>query len=194
MSDDMRLALCIVGCGGYAKTVLNDIYEMTDVLDLYFASRDISKAKEYSEMYGGSGYFGSYEEAIADPRVQAAYFFTPHNVHLENTLLAAKHSKHILMEKPIARTIAESTKMIKVAQDAGVKLMVGENYRFVPAVRRAKEIIDQGNIGEVRVIQAYGESYGAPTSWRTSIEMTGGGVFIDGGPPIAGIRIGFAAT
>ncbi|MCI0438766.1 MAG: Gfo/Idh/MocA family oxidoreductase [Chloroflexi bacterium] len=177
----MRLPLCIMGCGGYARTVLNDIHDMTDVVELYFASRDIAKAREYCETFGGAGYFGSYEDAIADPRVKAAYFFTPHDIHLDNALMAAKHSKHILVEKPIARTVEESREMIRAAREAGVRLMVGENYRFLPTVRRAKQIIEQGNIGTLRLIQAHGESYRKPTSWRTNLEMTGGGVFIDGG-------------
>ena len=104
----MKLALCIVGCGRYADAVLNDIHDMTDEFDFYFASRDLEKAREYCERFGGADYFGSYEEALSDARVQAAYFFTPHHVHLENTELAARHGKHILVEKPIARTIEES--------------------------------------------------------------------------------------
>ncbi|MCH7746137.1 MAG: Gfo/Idh/MocA family oxidoreductase, partial [Chloroflexi bacterium] len=128
-----------------------------------------------------SGYFGSYEEAASDPRVDALYFFTPHNLHLENALLAARHSKHILMEKPLALTIDESTEMMKAASDAGVKLMVAENYRFLPAVQKCKDIIKQGYIGNLRLIQIQAESYRAATNWRTSAEIVGGGSFIDGG-------------
>ena len=177
----MKLSLCIVGCGGYARDVLDKIRDTTDDLELYFASRDLSKAREYCQVYGGAGSFGSYDEAIADPRVDAAYFFTPHHLHLENALIAARHSKHILMEKPIARTVEEAGKMIRAARDAGVKLMVAENYRFLPAVAKCKELIGQGSIGAVRLIQAHNEGYSQPTGWRTSSESSGGGVFIDGG-------------
>ena len=62
----MKLSLCVIGCGGYAKTVLSEICDMTDELELYFASRNINKAREYSELYGGAGFFGSYEEAVRD--------------------------------------------------------------------------------------------------------------------------------
>ena len=177
----MKLSLCVIGCGGYAKTVLSEIYDMTDELELYFASRDINKAREYSELYGGAGFFGSYEEAVQDSRIDAVYIFTPHNVHLENAVLAAQSSKHILVEKPIARDLNESRKLIDAAKDAGVKLMVAENYRFLPTVRRCKEIIEAGNIGDVRLIQIQAEGYSVPTAWRTSREASGGGVFIDGG-------------
>ena len=59
----MKLSLCIVGCGRYAGVVLNEIQDMTDEFDFYFASRDLSKAKSYCERFGGIDYFGSYEEA-----------------------------------------------------------------------------------------------------------------------------------
>lgn len=177
----MRLTLCIVGCGQYARSVLDDIHGMTEEIELFFASRDLGKAKEYCETFGGTDYFGNYEAAVSDPRVAAVYFFTPHHMHLENALLAARHSKHILMEKPIARTIEESKEMIGAARDAGVKLMVAENYRFLPTIQKCKEIIGEGSIGNLRLIQVQVEYYGAPTGWRTSATFSGGGVFIDGG-------------
>ena len=180
----MRLSLCIIGCGGYAKTVLNDIYDLTEDIELFFASRDRSKAREYCETYGGSGYFGSYEEAMSDSRVAAVYFFTPHHLHLDNALRAASHSKHILMEKPIARTIDESRTMMQAAKDAGIKLMVAENFRFLPTVAKARDILNQtseASIGDLRLIQMQVEGYGEPAGWRANAEQTGGGVLIDGG-------------
>ena len=181
----MKLALCIVGCGRYADAVLNDIHDMTDEFDFYFASRDLEKAREYCERFGGADYFGSYEEALSDTRVQAAYFFTPHHVHLENTELAARHGKHILVEKPIARTIEESRKLMRTAEEAGVKLMVAENFRFLHTVRRAKSMIATGtlgSIGNLRLIDIKVEAFRPPTSpWRYDASLTGGGSFIDAG-------------
>ena len=177
----MKLSMCVIGCGGYAKTVLNEIFDMNDGFDLYFASRDINKAREYSELYGGAGFFGSYEEAVQDPRIDSVYISTPHNVHLDNALLAAGNAKHILVEKPIARNLDESRRLIDAAKDAGVKLMVAENYRFLPTVQRCKKIIEAGNIGDLRLIQIQAEGFSVPTAWRTSQEASGGGVFIDGG-------------
>ena len=181
----MKLALCIVGCGRYADAVLNDIHDMTDEFDFYFASRDLEKAREYCERFGGADYFGSYEEALSDTRVQAAYFFTPHHVHLENTELAARHGKHILVEKPIARTIEESRKLMRTADEAGVKLMVAENFRFLHTARRAKSMIATGtlgSIGNLRLIDIKVEAFRPPTSpWRYDASLTGGGSFIDAG-------------
>ena len=181
----MKLSLCIVGCGGYARTVLDDIRDMTDRFQFFFASRDLEKAERYSRDYSGEGAFGSYEEAAADPRVDALYFFTPHHVHLENLQLAARHAKHVLMEKPIARSLPEASAMVDIARQAGIKLMIAENYRFLPAVAKAKEIMAQeagGNaIGKLGRIEMRLQGYREPTEWRRSLEMVGGGTFIDGG-------------
>ena len=181
----MKLSLCIVGCGSYADTVLHEIHRMTDEFEFYFASRDASKAKAYCDRFGGADYFGSYEEALSDKRVEAAYFFTPHHVHLENTRLAARYGKHILMEKPIARSIEESHALVRAAQDAGVHLMVAENYRFLYTARRAKSMIETGalgSIGELRLIDIKVEAFRPPSSpWRYDASLTGGGSFIDAG-------------
>lgn len=177
----MDPSLCIVGCGEYAKKVLQEFPDMTREFEVFFASRDTEKAKRYCKTYGGEGYFGSYVEAAADPRVGAMYILTPHNLHRENALLAASNSKHILVVKPIARTIEEGEEMIQAAQAAGVHLMVAENYRFLPAVDRCKQLISQGRIGELRMIQIQNEWYDEPKGWRTDATLIGGGGFIDGG-------------
>ena len=188
----MKLSLCIVGCGSYARKVLDDAKDMADEFRFFFASRDAEKAMQYSEMYGGSGHFGSYEEAAASPDVAAMYFLTPHHVHLENALLAAANSKHVLMEKPIARTIEEARQMRDAAKGAGTKLMVAENYRFLPTVVRAKELIASGEIGDLRSISVTGDWAGERGGWRNSWEMSGGGSFIDAGIHLVDIFVNLA--
>ena len=177
-----RLSLCIVGCGKYARTVMEYICDMADEIEVSFASRDIDKAREYCEEYAGSAYYGSYEDAASDPRVDALYFITPHDLHLENARLAAKHGKHVLMEKPIARTVEESRKLIEATQNAGVTLMVGENFRFDPATDKAKDLIAQGAIGDLSLIDIQSENLDdGCEGWRLSLERCGGGRMIDGG-------------
>ena len=109
------------------------------------------------------------------------YFFTPHDRHVEDAGLAAGYGKHVLVEKPIARSVAEAEGMVRSADEAGVKLMVAENYRFLPLVDRCKQLISQGAIGELRLVQVQSEAYGELTGWRTRSEVNGGGTFIDGG-------------
>ena len=177
----MKLRLCVIGCGGFARILAASLTDARDRVDLYFASRDYGRAKSYCAEFGGAGAFGSYEDAAADPRIQALYICTPHHLHLEHARIAANAKKHILLEKPIARTIYEARAIISAANDAEVKLMVAENYRFLAPVQEAKRIIESGTLGRVRMIQLHEEYPFDPSSWRNDRELNGGGVMIDGG-------------
>jgi predicted dehydrogenase len=177
----MKLGLCVVGCGEFARTFAQAMQSLRDEIELFFASRDVERARAYAETFWGSGVFSSYEAAAADPRVEALYLCTPHHLHREHVAMAAQAGKHILVEKPIARTLAEAQAMIAVAQEAGVTLMVAENYRFMSAVRQCKELVDRGAVGDLRMIQLQEEAPFRPAQWRNRRDLNGGGVFIDGG-------------
>ena len=182
----MPLGLCVVGCGQFARTFVKAVRSFgglapPDQIELFFASRDRKKARAYCRMFDGKDFFGSYEEAASDPRVHALYLCTPHHLHMEHTLLAAQFSKHILVEKPIARTLEEGERMVAAARDAGVKLMVAENIGFMSTVRKSRELIEAGAVGEVRFIQIQEEANYVVQGWRAGREMMGGGVLIDGG-------------
>ena len=177
----MKLQLCIIGCGDFAWTFANTVTGSYEELDLYFASRNLRRAKAYARQFEGLDAFGSYEAAAADPRIDAFYICTPHHLHLEHAKLAARAKKHILLEKPIAHTPSDAHAIVTEAQAAGVTLMVAENYRFLSAVRKAKELIDTGRLGHIRLIQLQEQYPFHPSGWRNRAEFNGGGVFIDGG-------------
>ena len=177
----MKLALCIVGCGQFARTFVHGLQPVRDDFDLFFASRDVARAHAYAAQFQGCGAFGSYDAAAADPRVEAMYLCTPHHLHQAHVTLAAQASKHILVEKPLARTLAEGRAMIAVAQRAGVTLMVAENARFMAAVRQCKALLAQGSVGDLRVVQLHEETPFQPGQWRSRRDLNGGGVFIDSG-------------
>ena len=177
----MQLGLCVVGCGAFARTFAQAMQAARDEIALYFASRDVARARAYAETFGGHGAFGSYAATAADPRVEALYLCTPHHLHREHVTMAAQAGKHILVEKPIARTLAEARAMLAVAQEAGVTLMVAENYRFMAAVRQCKALIDGGAVGMLRMVQLQEEAPFRPAAWRNCRALNGGGVFIDSG-------------
>ena len=136
----MKLRLCVIGCGGFARTFSKSLAQARDQVELYFASRDIGRAEAYSAEFGGAGAFGSYADAADNPNIDAFYICTPHDLHLEHARLAATAKKHILLEKPIALTVEEARLIILAAKDAGVRLMVAENYRYLAPVQEAKKI------------------------------------------------------
>ena len=182
----VSLGLCVVGCGNFARTFAKAVRDFeplagSDGVRLLFSSRDASRAEAYCRMFEGDGFFGSYEEASADPTVDALYLCTPHHLHLEHTEMAARNSKHVLVEKPIATNLEEARRMIAAAAEWGVTLMVAENYRFIPVVQEARRLIDRGALGTLRFIQSQQESAFSVEGWRADAEMMGGGIFIDGG-------------
>lgn len=94
------------------------------------------------------------EALCADTGVDVIYIATPHQFHAQHAVLAAEHGKHVLVEKPMAISLAECEAMITAADRAGVHLIVGHSHSFDAPVRRARELVDAGEIGTVRMINA----------------------------------------
>ena len=98
--------------------------------------------------------FESAEAVCAHPDVQVVYVATPHQFHADHVCLAAAQGKHVLVEKPMALSIQECTRMIEACTQAGVHLLVGHSHSFNLPIRRTREIIDSGIYGAVRMIHA----------------------------------------
>ena len=90
----------------------------------------------------------------ADPGVEVVYVATPHQNHVEHVALAAARGKHVLVEKPMAITLAECQRMIEAAERTGVVLIVGHSHSFDRPILRTREILDSGAVGAVRMINA----------------------------------------
>jgi predicted dehydrogenase len=179
----MTFGLCVVGCSEYTQIVMGNFLDLPGKIDIFFASRDLEKSKKYAQKYNAAGYFGNYETAARDNRVNAMYFLTPHDVHLENVKLAATYQKDILLEKPIARTLIEGQQILKITQDANIKCMIAENFQFMPVNVAAKKIVQSGRLGKIRQVDLYCviRSNFEEWTWRNDIKRSGGGRFIDGG-------------
>jgi phthalate 4,5-cis-dihydrodiol dehydrogenase len=108
---------------------------------------------QFAQDFGGAAY-ATVAELCADPAVDAVYLATPHQFHAEHVAVAAAHRKHILVEKPMAVTLAECTTMIDAAQAAGVQLIVGHSHSFDAPYQRARELIASGTYGRARMITA----------------------------------------
>jgi xylose dehydrogenase (NAD/NADP) len=123
----------------------------------------------------------SYEELLEDPQVEAVYIPLPNHLHLEWTLRAIRAGKHVLCEKPLALNAGEARAMVQAARDRGVVLMEAFMYRFHPRTRRIKALVDQGAIGDPRVIRtAFCFRHPNPADTRFRPEM-GGGALLDVG-------------
>jgi phthalate 4,5-cis-dihydrodiol dehydrogenase len=98
--------------------------------------------------------YATVEELCADPAVEAIYVATPHQHHARHAVLAAKHGKHLLIEKPIALSLPECATIIEVAKHAGVHLVVGHSHSFDAPIARLHTLIASGEFGPVRMINA----------------------------------------
>lgn len=170
------MKIAVIGCRGFGRVHLEAIKSIGGI-ELYVFSRDREAAEKCAEEWGAAGYFTSYDEVLASP-VDAVDLVVSHDAHLDMSIKAFKAGKHVLLEKPIARSIQEGEAIINAAREAGVKFMVAENHFFDPAARKAAELArDLG----VHTIIARGTSFHSPTGWRTKAEEMGGGSLIDGG-------------
>ena len=122
---------------------------------------------------------GSLDEVLNDPAVEGVIFIVPNPVHAPLAIQAAGRGKHVWIEKPIANTIAEADSMIQACEDAGVILQVGHSLRRNPGMRLIKEMIQDGKIGELAMLEAHQSHRGGwtltPEQWRWHNEKCPGG-------------------
>jgi len=112
--------------------------------------RDEGAVRDAARRYGYETYYTDWRALVADDRVQLFDNGGPNHLHAEPCIAAAAAGKHVLCEKPLARTAAEAQRMLDAVTRAGVKHMVAFNYRFVPAIRQARDLIAAGALGEIR--------------------------------------------
>jgi predicted dehydrogenase len=119
------------------------------------ASRDHEKAKKAAAQLGIARAYGSYEELLADPAIEAVYNPLPNELHVPWTLRALEAGKHVLCEKPVALTAAEAEALHAAQTRAGKLVAEAFMVRFHPQWRRAREIARSGELGELRAIQTF---------------------------------------
>lgn len=123
--------------------------------ELYaIAGRSMEKAQAFKEKYGFRKAYGSYDELLADPEVEAVYVPMPNTLHKEWTIKALNAKKHVLCEKPMAPNAAEAAEMFAAAKANGVVLMEAFAYQHSPFVAAVRAEIDKGTIGDVRYMEA----------------------------------------
>lgn len=108
----------------------------------------------FTRDFGGTAH-ASAEALCADPAVQWVYVATPHGLHAEHVRLAARCGKHVLLEKPMALSLEQADRMIEACAEAGTHLMVGHSHSFDAPVLQARALIASGQLGGVRMIQAW---------------------------------------
>jgi predicted dehydrogenase len=168
----------VIGAGGIAYVFCNGM-RFTDSGQIFaVASRTESKAERFVNDFEIPRQYSSYEELLADEDIDAVYIATIHPFHAEWAIKAAEVKKHILVEKPISMNHAEAASMVEAARENDVFLMEAFMYRCHPQIQKMVDLIQDGEIGEVRFIHAtFGfQSNFNPQSRLFSREMGGGGI------------------
>ena len=153
------------------------------------AGRSEDAVKEAARRYGYEGYYTDWRQMLKDDRIQLFDNGGPNDAHAEPCIAAARAGKHILCEKPLARTAKEAATMLEAATKAGVKHAVAFNYRFVPAIRQARQWIESGALGEIYHFRAvYLQEWIADPDfamvWRLDKNQAGSGALGDLGAHI----------
>ena len=154
------------------------------------AGRNEAATKEAAQRYGYESYYTDWREMLKNDRIQLFDNGGPNDAHAEPSIAAAQAGLHVLCEKPLARDAKEAAGMLEAVTKAGVKHAVMFNYRFVPALRQAKELIDSGALGQIYHYRAvYLQEwimphYGTPMIWRLDKNQAGSGALGDLGAHI----------
>uniref|UniRef100_A0A669QUX1 Trans-1,2-dihydrobenzene-1,2-diol dehydrogenase n=1 Tax=Phasianus colchicus TaxID=9054 RepID=A0A669QUX1_PHACC len=148
-----RWGICSAGKISHDFLVALRTLPAEEHLAVAVAARELSRAQQYAQLHGVARAYGSYEELARDPEVDVVYVGTVNPQHLPDTLLFLRARKAVLVEKPMGISAREAKEMAAAAREAGVFLMEGFWTRFFPAWKRLKALVDEGALGECRVLQ-----------------------------------------
>jgi predicted dehydrogenase len=172
----------ILSTGRIAGLFAQGLAALPDAQLLAVGSRSRAAADRFGDQHKVPRRYASYEALVADPDVDAIYVATPHNLHAENSLLALRHGKAVLCEKPFTINAAQAEVVIAEARQRKLFLMEAMWTRFLPAVVKARQLLADGAIGEVRMLQAdFGYRTGFNPQSRTFAPDLGGGALLDVG-------------
>ncbi len=170
----------IIGPGKIAGKFASDLNFFADARLLGIASRELERAKLFSQKYNATKYYGSYEELAKDPKIDIVYIATPHTLHFENTMMCLRHGKSVLCEKPMGINSNEVKAMVKEARLRNLFLMEALWTRFIPATEKMLQLIEEDAIGNINFISAdFGFKADTNPLDRTYNKKLGGGSLLD---------------
>ena len=175
----------IVGIGSLAEgSILPAFAETRRSRVMGIVSGDAAKAKETAAQYGvpdrGIYSYDTFDRIVDNPDIDAVYIVLPNNLHAEYTIRAHKAGKHVLVEKPMANTVAECEAMIAAASAANKQLMVAYRLRYEPFTQTMIRMVQEKEFGDLRALGCEaGFNIGNPAQWRLQKAAAGGGSMMD---------------
>jgi predicted dehydrogenase len=182
------VGFAVVGLGGIAiSSVLPAFANCQRAKLIALVNKDKKKAARLSRQFSARAAYSceEYRACLGDPEISAVYIATPNSEHHSYTVDAARAGKHVLCEKPLAATVAQSREMVKACHDAGVLLMTAYRKYFEPSALYLKQLIRRGALGRIDTIHtSFSESFrpGISPQWLLDKQIAGGGPLMDLGP------------
>ena len=181
-----KVTLCLVGCGNIARAHWRGIRYHAPKIDVTaVVDANVESAQAMAERTGAKA-FSSLGQALAEGSFDAVDIMLPHDLHEQAATEAFAAGKHVVLEKPMAHTLESAERILALAAKTDVVFMVAEQAQYWPDVAKAKQLIDDGAVGEVLDARAcfydpLTHDPQAPKPWRFDLARAGGGIVIDGG-------------
>ncbi|OIJ17470.1 oxidoreductase [Anaerobacillus alkalilacustris] len=179
-----KLKVAIIGCGGIAKGKhMPSLAKLETVEMVAFCDRKFKRAEEAAKKYGteDAKVYEDYQELLKDEAIDVIHVCTPNSSHCEISIASLEAGKHVMCEKPMAKTAEEARKMIEAAKRTGKKLTIGYQNRFRPDSQYLQKVTSNGDLGEVYYAKAHAIRRRAVPTWGVFLdeEKQGGGPLID---------------
>jgi len=177
------LRVAFLGCGFVTGVHSRNLRRLRGEIACAYASRDAAKAEAFRRQYGGFAAYGRYDDALADPRVDAIVVAVPPKFHLDLTMRALAAGKHVLVEKPAFMTMAEYGQAIEARDRAGRVVIVGENDHYKPLATCLRTLVRSGVIGEMVFAHFLTVALRLKKAddWRNDESLAGGDAFFEEG-------------
>lgn len=173
--------ICFAGCGLIASRHAKNIRKAYKNISLSFVDTDYNKAVALKTEFNGTRAFPDIEHALDCPDFDILFITTPHAYHADIACAAAKKGKHLIIEKPVSRNLAEFKKISAAVKKYNVRCTVAENYMYKGFVKKITDNINNGSIGKPLIIEINKHNRDTITGWRTDPDLMGGGALLEGG-------------
>lgn len=180
-ADRTALRLAFLGCGLATRIHSRTLKKLGEPVERHYASRSEVRAREYAERFGGASALGSYEAALADPRIDVALVATPPASHLELTEAALRAGKHVIVEKPPFLRSSDFDAVERLQRETGRRVLVAENYFYKPLAVCLRRLLAEGAVGEPLFVHLDAAKRQETGDWRDERELAGGGALFEGG-------------
>jgi predicted dehydrogenase len=176
------LAIAITGCGFIADMHVRAVRASGLGRVVGVANHRLERAQSFAEHHGIARATADWQTLVTDPDIDAVVIATPNSLHAPQALSALGAGKAVLVDKPMALTVAEGEAMVAAASAAGVELLVGHMWRYRDEVRALRARVAHGELGRIVRTHGYGVHAGwGPSGWFTDPLLAGGGALIDMG-------------